>query len=148
MTSPLAVLTAFLLVLNEITLFTDVNYITCKFISSDIVFLLSNCLILRKINVYPLQKTFHPVNFFLEIPVSLLLLEFSFIYVWTSVQHCILHHADDILVFLSEQMGLDWFVCQMCSEKRDCSEAITVLTLKILSFALLFAVVLISKDSC
>ncbi|KAI8432923.1 hypothetical protein MSG28_013831 [Choristoneura fumiferana] len=51
--------------------------------------------------------------------------QFSFIYVWTSVQHCILHHADDILVFLSEQMGLDWFVCQMCSEKRDCSEAIT-----------------------
>ncbi|CAH2252042.1 jg13857 [Pararge aegeria aegeria] len=100
---------------------------------SKLVHLLNVCLLLKIIPLWPRlvwMKCF-PICILVEIPLSLILLESSIIYIWKPLQEYLLLYSDDILVYMYEDTKFEWIICPLCCGKSGCSEIFTSLLLKI-----------------
>ncbi|XP_026494444.2 uncharacterized protein LOC113399511 [Vanessa tameamea] len=147
MTSTIAIVIALSLMINGIDLLYNPKLITDEHPESKLTFLLSICLLLKRISLLPSLKwrIFLPGYLILEIPLSLIFLESTLLYVWTPFKDCLLLHSDDILVHLYENMNLEWLICPMCCNKSDCSYAFATLVVKVMSFMLLLSICFITK---
>ncbi|CAG4939604.1 unnamed protein product [Colias eurytheme] len=145
MTSSAAVLLALALIIHELTLLYNVNLLAGEHSTSKLVFLLSICLILEKIHVFPIYKvTFNPIRYILEIVISVIVLESSILYVWQPLENYVLLNADDILVQLYEDETFAWIVCPLCCGNKDVA-VFARLVLKAFSFSILLAVGFVTK---
>ncbi|XP_046973642.1 uncharacterized protein LOC124540222 [Vanessa cardui] len=147
MTSTIAIVIALSLMINGINLVYKSKIITDEHPESKLTFLLSTCLLLKKIHFIPcvIWKSFLPGYLILEIPLSLIFLESALLYVWTPFKDCLLLHSDDILVHLYENMSLEWLICPLCCDKNDCSYAFATLVVKVMSFMLLLSICFVTK---
>ncbi|KAL0861761.1 hypothetical protein ABMA27_009237 [Loxostege sticticalis] len=145
MTKVASLVLALSLLINEITLINNAEVLKDKYLASNLVYLLSVCLLLRRVNIFPkvFWRKYSPICFVLEVITTVALLECSLTYVWKLVQDYILHNADGLLVLLTEKQSLDWLVCHLCCGKSDCPAVFAALVLKAVSFGVLMAVCMV-----
>ncbi|XP_035452479.1 uncharacterized protein LOC118277684 [Spodoptera frugiperda] len=146
MTNSVALVVAFSFIINDIHFFIDSSILQNKHFTSSLVYLLSVCLVLRKITLIPgiVSKKWPMICFITEVPISIVILEAFLFYFWKPVQDYLLLHSDTILVHLAEERSLDWLVCHLCCGHSNCSEIFADVILKFLSFVILFSVSFIS----
>nr|XP_021188594.2 uncharacterized protein LOC110374971 [Helicoverpa armigera] len=142
MPSTIALVIAFSLLINEIHIVFDSNVLRNKYFTSNLVCLLSVCLIFREVNLFPskLRRKYNVLCLLLEVPLSIVLLEAFLFYVWRSIQEYLVLNADRILVHLAEEWGLEWLVCHLCCGHASCCSVFADVALKLLSYAILFTV--------
>ncbi|XP_032524102.2 uncharacterized protein LOC116775330 [Danaus plexippus] len=147
MTSSIAIIIAWALILNNIPVLYSTNVIIGKYPESKLIFLTSVCFLLRRISWFPsvLLTKVYPICLFLEIPLSLLTLECSLVHVWKPIEELILLYSDDILVQLNEKAQCEWIICSLCCGQTDCSHIFSSLMLKMISFIYLLTIYLIDK---
>ncbi|XP_072948299.1 uncharacterized protein [Epargyreus clarus] len=147
MTSTAAVVLALSLLINDITLLNISSGLKEEYFSSKLVFLLGVALLLREMRLFPrlIRAKFAMICFLLEIPISMLLLECSLVYVWQLIQDYVLQNIDELLVFLSSEDRLEWLMCHLCCGKQDCSEVSARLVLTLVSFCILLSVCCLVK---
>ncbi|XP_026727994.1 uncharacterized protein LOC113494058 [Trichoplusia ni] len=148
MTNTVSLVVAFSLLINEVHVLFDSSILQNKFFTSNLVYLLSVCLIIRKFNLLPqvLWKKSAAVCYMLEIPISMIILEVFLFYLWKHVQDYLLFNADGILVHLAEERGLEWLVCHYCCGQSNCTAIFADIALKFLSFAMLLVVCFFVKS--
>ncbi|XP_022818585.1 uncharacterized protein LOC111351048 [Spodoptera litura] len=146
MTNSVALVVAFSFLMNDIHFVIDSGILRNKHFTSNLVYLLSVCLLLRKISLIPgiISKKWPLTCLMTEIPLSIIILEGFLFYFWKPVQDYLLLHADSILVHLAEERSLDWLVCHLCCGHSSCADIFADLILKFLSFVILFSVCLIT----
>ncbi|XP_075985810.1 uncharacterized protein LOC142982944 [Anticarsia gemmatalis] len=139
MTRTVTLVLAYSLLINEVHILFDSSILNNKYLTANLVYLLSLCLILGQFELIPrgLRRKSTTLCFFIEIPLCIILLELFLYYVWKKIQDYILLNADAILVHLTEERGLEWLVCHVCCGHSNCSYMLADLTLKLLSFTAL-----------
>ncbi|CAH2057437.1 unnamed protein product, partial [Iphiclides podalirius] len=139
MANAAAIVMALSLLINDVTFLHRPSLLDNKHFSTQIVYILSVCLLLHAMPILPkcVWRRYTTVCFLIEIAISLAVLECSLVHAWNYLEHYMLSHADDLLLELTNTPDLEWLVCQFCSGKSDCSETFGYLLLKMLSFLLL-----------
>ncbi|CAF4874131.1 unnamed protein product [Pieris macdunnoughi] len=145
MTNSSAVLVALALIVSELNLLHNVNLLLEDFFPSNIVFLLSICILLEELRVISVLRLYSPISFLFETLLSLFLLECSLLYIWRPLQLYLLINADDILVQLYENETFNWLVCPLCCGTRNPAPDFARLVLKICSFSFLLSVIFATK---
>ncbi|KAJ8710907.1 hypothetical protein PYW08_009422 [Mythimna loreyi] len=123
MTNFISLVVALSLLINEIHILYDSRILKNKFFTSNLVYLLSICLLLREIELFPFleSRKYYLLCYLLEVPITIILLE-GFLYcLWKPIQDYLLYNADAILVNLAEERGLEWLVCHMCCGQSNCT---------------------------
>ncbi|KAF9412178.1 hypothetical protein HW555_009251 [Spodoptera exigua] len=146
MTHSVALVVAFSFLINDIHFLNDSSLLRNKHFTSSLVYLLSVCLLLRKISLIPciITKRWPIPCLIAEIPISVIILEGFLFYFWKPIQDYLLLHSDSILVHLAEERSLDWLVCHLCCGHSNCADNFADLILKFLSFVTLFSVCFIT----
>ncbi|XP_028164813.1 uncharacterized protein LOC114355962 [Ostrinia furnacalis] len=146
MTKIASLVLALSLIVNEFTLLYNVQILKDKYLASNLVYLLSVCLLLRKVNIFPrvFWRKYSPICFLLEVITTVAILECSLTYVWKFVQDYVLRNADGLLVLLAEKQSLDWLVCHLCCARSDCPAVFAALVLRAVSFVLLMGSCMVS----
>ncbi|CAH0403097.1 unnamed protein product [Chilo suppressalis] len=141
MTKTISIVLALSLFVNEITILYNARILKTKYLSSNLVFLMAVCLVLKRVNVLPkiLWRNLSPICFIIEIITTLVLLECSLFHIWKRVEDYLLYNSDGLLVHLSENSGLQWLVCHLCCGRSNCSAIFAHLVLKMTSFFVLLA---------
>ncbi|KAJ0171620.1 hypothetical protein K1T71_013170 [Dendrolimus kikuchii] len=142
MTSSAALLMAFAFLVNDCYILYDKDVLKNKYLNYNLVYLISTCLILKHINIFPwhLRKHFSLLCTLFEVPFAIGILEISLYHIWKCMQDYLYRYADDLLVHLTEEKGLDWLICRICYHQSNCSAVFAALVLKIECFAILLAV--------
>ncbi|KAG7301006.1 hypothetical protein JYU34_015375 [Plutella xylostella] len=132
MTSSVAIAVALFLLLNDVTLIYEGQLITEKNFTECMIYLLSVCVLLRRLQIMPkFMSKFH-----LEIPLTTILLELSLVYTWTSIEQLVEESSEQLLQ-MPVGAELEWLFC-----KLRCGKNLTFpsMMLKIFSFVLLLGV--------